>query len=30
MKYQKEGKHLNDTFADITNPILETLTQAYG
>jgi hypothetical protein len=26
----KQGMHLNDTFTDITNPIFETLTNAYG
>jgi hypothetical protein len=25
----KQGMHLNDTFTDVTNPISETLTQAY-
>jgi hypothetical protein len=26
----KQGMHLHDTVTDITNPIFETLTQAYG
>jgi hypothetical protein len=26
----KQGMHLNDTFTNITTPVFETLTQAYG